>query len=489
MKHARRGVRRLMRLAAAGGLVCGSLMVTYAMAGEPSGGSTRTAGTLRAGSDEARAAVDVITRLGDTRTAGSWTGADGRPVVGVTDADAAEEARRAGVAPKMVRYSMDRLRAATETLAAEPRVSGTAWVTDYSANRIVVRADSTVSAGDWSRLSGVAGDIGDVVRMERTEGAFTTRVNAAAPIFTDGGRCTAGFNVTDGRDVFILTAGHCGAAGTDWFRNPDDTRPLGTTVTADFPGSDFALVRYADGETLNGADVVTLGGRRGVRIIGATEPVVGQQVFRSGSTTGFRTGRITALNATVNYPEGTVTGLIETTVCAERGDSGGPLFSRGLALGVTSGGNGDCTTGGLTYFQPAVKAMQTLGVRLVDPSTDPEEAGQGGQAGQDQSADRPSPTASGPSGGPATDSPSPQPGTSAGAQAGPPAAAAGTGGTANGSGTGIISGIADDFGPLGGVAPGLAVVAASLVLLLISRWIEARQGRRNYQDHYSQTWA
>ncbi|WP_410088607.1 S1 family peptidase, partial [Streptomyces sp. t39] len=74
--------------------------------------------------------------------------------------------------------------------------------------------------------------------------------------------------------------------------------------------------------------------------------VVGAQVFRSGSTTGLRTGRVTAVDATVNYPEGTVTGLIETTVCAEPGDSGGPLFSEGLALGVTSGGDGDCTGGG-----------------------------------------------------------------------------------------------------------------------------------------------
>ncbi|MFC8275838.1 S1 family peptidase [Streptomyces sp. NPDC057271] len=481
MKHARRGVRRVMRLAAAGGLVCGSLMVTHAVAGEPSGAGTGTVGTLRAGGDQARSAAEVVTRLGDTRTAGSWTGTDGRAVVGVTDAAAAAEARRVGVAPKMVRYSMDRLRAATETLAAQPRVPGTAWVTDYSSNRIVVRADSTVSAGDWARLSGVAGSIGDVVRMERTEGRFTTRVSAAAPIFTDGGRCSAGFNVTDGRDVYILTAGHCGGTGTTWFRNPDDSRPLGTTVTADFPGGDFALVRYEDGASLDGADMVTLDGRRSVRIIGAAEPVVGQQVFRSGSTTGLRTGRITALDATVNYPEGTVTGLIETTVCAERGDSGGPLFSRGLALGVTSGGNGNCARGGITYFQPAVTAMQTLGVRLVGPTADP---------GRQPSPGLPSsPTPDVPSDDSTTDSPSPRPTSSADAQAAPPGAPPGADGTEDGSGAGVVSGIADDFGPLGGVAPGLGVVAVSLVLLLISRWIEARQGRRNYQEYYSQNWA
>ncbi len=74
---------------------------------------------------------------------------------------------------------------------------------------------------------------------------------------------------------------------------------------------------------------------------------------------------MTALNATVNYPEGTVTGLIETNVCAEPGDSGGPMFADGVALGVTSGGSGDCTAGGTTFFQPVTKALTELGVKLI----------------------------------------------------------------------------------------------------------------------------
>ncbi|MGW3690131.1 S1 family peptidase [Streptomyces sp. NPDC005125] len=67
----------------------------------------------------------------------------------------------------------------------------------------------------------------------------------------------------------------------------------------------------------------------------------------------------------VNYPEGTVTGLIGTTVCAEPGDSGGPLFAQDVALGVTSGGSGDCATGGVTYFQPVTAAMAALGVKFM----------------------------------------------------------------------------------------------------------------------------
>ena len=42
----------------------------------------------------------------------------------------------------------------------------------------------------------------------------------------------------------------------------------------------------------------------------------------------------------MNYPQGTVTGMIRTTVCAEPGDSGGALFAGNTALGLTSGGSG-----------------------------------------------------------------------------------------------------------------------------------------------------
>ncbi len=105
-------------------------------------------------------------------------------------------------------------------------------------------------------------------------------------------------------------------------------RQVGRTVAGSFPGDDFSLVEYADGEAGEGAEVVAVGGGKGVRITGVGEPTVGQRVFRSGSTSGLRDGRVTALEATVNYPEGTVTGLIETDVCAEPGDSGGRCSPR-----------------------------------------------------------------------------------------------------------------------------------------------------------------
>ena len=74
---------------------------------------------------------------------------------------------------------------------------------------------------------------------------------------------------------------------------------------------------------------------------------------------------ITAKNSTVRYPEGTVSGLTRTTACAEPGDSGGAWISGNQAQGITSGGNGNCTFGGTTYFQPINPALRAYGLTLT----------------------------------------------------------------------------------------------------------------------------
>ncbi|MGW3653208.1 S1 family peptidase [Streptomyces sp. NPDC000878] len=453
MRHARRRiVRRATRLAAVGGVILGGLMVTQAVATEPPQvtdlplSSAQAAGTTGSG---------LVSELGTERTAGSWIADDGKPVVAVTDEEAAAEVKKAGARPKVVDYSMDTLKSATETLRSAPRVAGTAWSVDYTKNEVVVQADTTVSKADWAKLSAVAEEIGGSVRMERTQGTFTTRINAAQPILSTGGRCSAGFNVTNGTADFILTAGHCGPNGSVWFADSGGAQEIGKTISSSFPINDYSLIQYDGGSAGDGADVVAIGDGRGVRITGAADPTVGQKVFRSGSTTGLRNGEVTGLNATVNYPEGTVSGLIETTVCAESGDSGGPLFSEGIALGITSGGNGDCTAGGTTFFEPVTKALSSLNVRLI------------GQAGQ---AAAPAPSAT------ATQS------AIAPGDAQPGSVAPVTGGSA---GEALLERLSDPKN----VGPGLLIVGGSLIALVATRWFRVEQDRRDYRRSYSATWS
>ncbi|WP_369275250.1 S1 family peptidase [Streptomyces sp. R11] len=451
MRHARRRlVRRVTRLAAVGGLLLGGTMVTRAVASEPPDASAVPRTYAASAGDTGS---ELVSRLGTSRTAGSWIGADGKPVVAVTDEGAAAEVRKAGAEAKMVDHSMDEMKSATSALRSAPRVAGTAWVMDYRSNEVVVRGDSTVSAADWSRMTELAADMGGFVRMERTEGTFTTRLNGALPLLSTVGRCSAGFNVTDGRRDFILTAGHCGPNGSVWFADNRGRQQIGQTVQQSFPGGDFSLVQYANGDAGAGADVVSIGEGKGVRITGAADAAVGQKVFRSGSTSGLRDGEVTALNATVNYPEGTVTGLIETNVCAEPGDSGGPMFSEGVALGVTSGGSGDCNAGGTTFFQPVTKALAALDMKLIVAAQNG--AGQGAAPAPSQDAGAPGDAS---------------PGSSAP--------------VAGEAAVTLLSRLADPKN----VGPGLLVIAGSLVALAATRFIRAEQDRKAYQRYYSATW-
>ncbi|MGW3805092.1 alpha-lytic protease prodomain-containing protein, partial [Streptomyces clavifer] len=133
MRHVRRGLQRVVRLATVGALLCGGLMTASGAAGATTGGTSAPAedggGTT---APPPGLGERLLAQLGPSRTAGSWLGSDGRPVVAVTDEAAAAEAERAGARAQVVRHSMRRLRSATQDLGRAPRVPGTAWAVDYA---------------------------------------------------------------------------------------------------------------------------------------------------------------------------------------------------------------------------------------------------------------------------------------------------------------------------------------------------------------------
>ncbi|GCD47817.1 S1 family peptidase [Streptomyces paromomycinus] len=200
-------------------------------------------------------------------------------------------------------------------------------------------------------------------------------------IFGGNARCSLGFNVTVQGAPAFLTAGHCGKGSANWTADQSGAQPLGTVADARFPESDFALVTYDDPAARPDSAVdLRNGGTQ--RISRAAEAAVGMRVQRSGSTTGLSDGTVTGLDATVNYGNGDiVNGLIQTDVCAEPGDSGGPMFSGDAAVGLTSGGSGDCTRGGETFFQPVTSALEATGARIG--------AGDGGSNAGSDGVERP----------------------------------------------------------------------------------------------------
>ncbi|MGW3185888.1 S1 family peptidase [Kitasatospora sp. NPDC001119] len=233
-------------------------------------------------------------------------------------------------------------------------VNGTAWYVDEAAGHVVVTADSTVSPVSLAKLMSSAGADASTITVHRVPGAFTPLLAGGDAIYGGQYRCSLGFNVVSGSTYYFLTAGHCGNVAANWYTDVNHANLIGPTIGSTFPGHDYALVRY-DNSALSHPGGFT----------SAPDAVVGEAVQRTGSTTGTHGGTVTGLNATVRYTDGsTVRGLIQTNVCAEQGDSGGPLYDGAKALGLTSGGSGDCTSGGTTFYQPVNAALSAYQVSV-----------------------------------------------------------------------------------------------------------------------------
>ncbi len=250
---------------------------------------------------------------------GSYYDADtGTLVVGVTEASALDDVRAAGAKAKLVDASIDELNTAVDRLdrkeSSAPE-SVTGWYVDVKNNSVVVTTapGTAAQAEKFVAASGVDGDNVEIVESTEQPRTFMDVIGGNAYYMGNGGRCSVGFTVQGG----FVTAGHCGTTGTS------TSSPSGTFAGSSFPGND------------------------------------------SGSTTGWHCGQVQAFNQTVRYAEGTVTGLTRTNVCAEPGDSGGSFISGNQAQGMTSGGSGNCTFGGTTYFQPVNEVLSAYNLRLI----------------------------------------------------------------------------------------------------------------------------
>lgn len=177
----------------------------------------------------------------------------------------------------------------------------------------------------------------------------------------NGVRCTLGFNVRQNGTYYFLTAGGCAQVGLILYADPALTTELGTVVAVS--NIAVALVRYVEPQVERPGSVRLYPGSQDITSAGS--PVVGQRVCRSGPTTGVRCGSVTAINVTVRFPEGTITGLARTTLCTEPGDTpGAPYFSGTTAVGLGIGGIGDCASGGTSFFQPISPILSAYGVSV-----------------------------------------------------------------------------------------------------------------------------
>ncbi|MFE5482211.1 S1 family peptidase [Streptomyces sp. NPDC056527] len=316
---------------------------------------------LRAEKTAARVENDAR-RISGSSYGGAWFEATtGRLVVALTDRNDEADVRALGADTRLVRHSaaaLDGTKSRLDALAAPVGVAG--WHVDPRSNSVVVtvvRAARTEPA------------VRAFVAQARTKGPVTVVETANAPrtyaagtvggdpYYTGNVRCSIGFSVHGG----FVTAGHCGRAGAavrGW-----DGSAMGTFQGSSFPGDDYAYVSIHSGWWT--VPVVLGWGTVPDRLVrGSAEAPVGASICRSGSTTRWHCGTVLAKNETVNYSQGAVHQMTKTSVCAEGGDSGGSFISGDQAQGVTSGGWGNCSSGGETWFQPVNEILGRYGLTL-----------------------------------------------------------------------------------------------------------------------------
>ncbi|NUR01901.1 MAG: S1 family peptidase [Streptomyces sp.] len=311
---------------------------------------------------KATAAERKAKRAAGSSYAGSWfDAASGKLTVAVTRGANTEAVHATGAMVRLVQYSARQLDAAKKRIDALSAPAGVgSWYVDAKTNKVVVnvvaahRRDNDVRA-----FLARARQVGPVTVQQTADApqTFAAGTVGGDPYYTGNVRCSIGFSVYGG----FVTAGHCDqhtGAVYGW-----DGSYVGNFQGSSFPDNDYAWVNVGSGWWT--VPVVLGWGTVSDQLVrGSAEAPVGASICRSGSTSHWHCGTVLAKNETVNYSQGAVHELTKTSVCAEPGDSGGAFISGDQAQGVTSGGWGNCSSGGETWYQPVNEILNRYGLTL-----------------------------------------------------------------------------------------------------------------------------
>ncbi|GLP64564.1 serine protease [Streptomyces sp. TUS-ST3] len=329
-------------------------------------GLTKAEATARLAAERRATALEPkVRRMAGSSYGGSWFDAGkGTLTVAVTpdtSTDALREIRATGATVRTVAHSARELSATQARLDRLPAPDAvSSWHADPKAGAVVVN----IVAGRQGD-----NDVREFVARARKAGPVTVREVASAPTtfaagtvggdpyYTGNVRCSIGFSVYGG----FVTAGHCDqhtGSVYGW-----DRSYVGNFQGSSFPDNDYAWVNVGSGWWT--VPVVLGWGTVSDQLVrGSNVAPVGSSICRSGSTTHWHCGTVLAMNETVNYSQGAVHQMTKTSVCAEPGDSGGSFISGDQAQGVTSGGWGNCSGGGETWFQPVNEILNRYGLTL-----------------------------------------------------------------------------------------------------------------------------
>ncbi|NUS44212.1 MAG: protease [Mycobacteriaceae bacterium] len=318
--------------------------------------------------------------------AGAWIGPDGRPTIAVTNNAAAKIVASDGYQSRLAAVSEDGLDAALEQLGQwlqglPPQVGNTigAIGIDLLNNQLIMTVANTPFGQALSVPTLIArvkvvlspGAGGPIVRRPMGGDTYLSApasLNIPNQVITV---CSFGFAATDGQgNPLNISAGHCDPnlgkqnQGAPVYvpnvRNLAASPQAGNFTRASLGGPhglDYSLIRLNDRAVRAGMDRPWVRGGNGttIAVTGAAEPVVGAPICKAGQTSAFTCGLVTGdkVQTALQTDDGrsmTVRGF-SSSVCTLSGDSGGPVISGTLAMGITSGSNSssapDCNAANL----------------------------------------------------------------------------------------------------------------------------------------------
>lgn len=256
---------------------------------------------------------------------------------------------------------------------------------DLTARRLVITAppESARTASQRKLVADISSRFGQFATVEVKEVRFTRLgctypfcnppLRAGIEIDSSGVSCTGSFLARSRTDnkLYQMTAGHCNVnPGATWStrfanREPHNIGPFHRSAYG--PTGDGGIIRVSNPSgwrsrawvlVTSGPDT-TANANYPIRADGNSS--VGQRVCVTGAQFG-RTdcGTVTAVNVTADFGDAVISGLVEASICAIPGDSGGPVFAHNTAYGLLIGTASLCDA----VFEPARTEEDLLNVSI-----------------------------------------------------------------------------------------------------------------------------
>ncbi|HEV7647919.1 MAG TPA: S1 family peptidase [Actinophytocola sp.] len=196
--------------------------------------------------------------------------------------------------------------------------------------------------------------------LPATAGAAPAPIGGGSALFTlAGGHCTAAFAATGSGYGHLLAGPGCGTTPASVYSGA--TVLVGPMLAGTAAYSAVRVTNTAAWTLVGWID----GGSGKIAVTGSQQTPIGGQVCLVDRRFGTRCGTVTAVNQTVSYPGGVVTGLTRTNICVEPGGTPVAYLSGSQAQGVPFIGSGSCASGGSSFFTPVNRILAAYGLTLL----------------------------------------------------------------------------------------------------------------------------